>query len=231
MTMIAHSKTINNTDEAISICINNTKLRGVLSELCIDVIKRNDKVTIKYKGVVDVNNAFIPIYGVVNNYSDMFHRTIDTLESLTAELEVMYEDGELVSQGYNNQASIVYVDGKILSQDAIFVSYIALNTTTTMTDWTSTLCGIVDEINVEQSTLSLFVINSNHHQNIVLPCRDMSNIKVSDVVECVVKLQDYQHGHPPMYCEQCVKMPIKIDDNILQNAKKEYEIYQGVMQK
>ena len=55
--MIAHSK-IKNLDDAIASCTNYVETYGVLSELNIDIIEQGEKIVVKYKGVVDINNAF-----------------------------------------------------------------------------------------------------------------------------------------------------------------------------
>ena len=97
--MIAHSK-IKNLDDAIASCTNYVETYGVLSELNIDIIEQGEKIVVKYKGVVDINNAFIKIYGSTNNNSLSFATTINTLKSLEAEIITMSNNGEVVDTKY-----------------------------------------------------------------------------------------------------------------------------------
>ena len=63
---------IDTIESASELCRNKISGCGVLSELNIDIIDKGDSATIKYKGVIDVNNAFIKFYGSVSSGANMF---------------------------------------------------------------------------------------------------------------------------------------------------------------
>ena len=147
--MIAHSK-IKNLDDAIASCTNYVETYGVLSELNIDIIEQGEKIVVKYKGVVDINNAFIKIYGSTNNNSLSFASTINTLKSLEAEIITMSNNGEVVDTKYNHHASVVYLKGKLVSMDAIKVEYINSAPHTLLHKRNSMfVVGLVEDFNIE----------------------------------------------------------------------------------
>ena len=57
---------IDTIESASEVCCNAISGCGVLSELNIDIIDKGDSATIKYKGVIDINNAFVKFYGSVS---------------------------------------------------------------------------------------------------------------------------------------------------------------------
>ena len=50
---------IDTIESASEVCCNIISGCGILSELNIDIIDKGDSATIKYKGVIDINTAFV----------------------------------------------------------------------------------------------------------------------------------------------------------------------------
>ena len=102
---------IDTIESASELCRNKISGCGVLSELNIDIIDKGDSATIKYKGVIDVNNAFIKFYGSVSSGANMFTPIARKLSDVTSELEVLCNNGEIVETKHNDVASVIYFEG------------------------------------------------------------------------------------------------------------------------
>ena len=231
--MIARSK-IKNLDDAIASCANYVETYGVLSELNIDIIEQGEKVVVKYKGVVDINNAFIKIYGSTNNNSMTFATTINTLKSLEAEIITMSNNGEVVDTKYNRHASVVYLKGKLVSMDAIKVEYINSAPHTLLHKRNSMfIVGLVEDFNIEEKWIDLFVFNDYYHQRIRItidPNTCWSKLNPNDVIRCWFGLKSYDTMYPPIQCTNFEKTDILISDKVTNQAKQEYEIYQHTLE-
>lgn len=230
--MIAHFK-IKNLDDAIASCTNYVETYGVLSELNIDIIEQGEKIVVKYKGVVDINNAFIKIYGSTNNNSMTFATTIKTLKSLDAEILTMSNNGEVVDTKYNRHASVIYIKGKLLSMDAIKIDYInsaphtLLNKRNLMF-----VVGLVEDFSIEEKWVDLFIFNDYYHQRmriVVDPNTCWLKLNPNDIVRCWFGLSSYDTTYPPIQCTSFQKSDISISDKVISQAKQEYEIYQNTL--
>ena len=158
---------IDTIESASEVCRNKISGCGVLSELNIDIIDKGDSATIKYKGVIDVNNAFIKFYGSVGSGANMFSSTARKLSDVTSELEVLCNNGEIVETKHNDVASVIYFEGELMSSDSIRLTYFN-NAVTQPYDMeiTSDVIGVIDEVDEINNNLRLFVINRRSRQKI-----------------------------------------------------------------
>ena len=114
---------IDTIESASGVCCNKISGCGVLSELNIDIIDKGDSATIKYKGVIDVNNAFIKFYGSVSSGANMFSSTARKLSDVTSELETLCNNGEIVETKHSDVASVIYFEGELMSSDSMRLTY------------------------------------------------------------------------------------------------------------
>ena len=221
---------INTIESASELCRNKISGCGVLSELNIDIIDKGDSATIKYKGVIDVNNAFIKFYGSVSSGANMFTPTARKLSDVTSELEVLCNNGEIVETKHNDVASVIYFEGELMSSDSIRLTYFN-NAVTQPYDMeiTSDVIGIVDEVDEINSNLRLFVINNNYHRMIEIEGAaivNLNNVDDGDVVRCHLDTFGYQDISPPIQCTYCYTLDgIRIEQDVIEQAKKEHDIY------
>lgn len=233
--MIVHSKAYNmriidTIESASEICCNVVSGCGVLSELNVDIIDKGDSATIKYKGVIDINNAFIKFYGSVSSGANMFTSIARKLSDVTSELEVLCNNGEIVETKRNDVASIIYFEGELISSDSIRLTYFnSVDTHIYDMAITSDVVGVVDMVNRIENNLRLFVINNNYHRMIEIDGADntkLNNIHNGDVVRCHFDTFGYQDVYPPIQCTYCYPLDdIKIEQSVIEQAEKEYDIY------
>lgn len=221
---------IDTIESASEICCNVISGCGVLSELNVDIIDKGDSATIKYKGVIDINNAFIKFYGSVSSGANMFTSIARKLSDVTSELETLCNNGEIVETKRNDVASIIYFEGELLSSDSIRLTYFN-DVATHLYDMTliSDVVGVVDMVDKINNNLSLFIINNNYHRMIEID--GAANIRLDDihngaVVRCHFNTFGYQDVYPPIQCTYCYTLDdIKIEQDVIKQAKKEHDIY------
>ena len=221
---------IDTIESASETCCNVISGCGVLSELNVDIIDKGDSATIKYKGVIDINNAFIKFYGSVSSGANMFTSIARKLSDVTSELETLCNNGEIVETKRNDVASIIYFEGELLSNDSIRLTYFN-DVATHLYDMTliSDVVGVVDMVDKINNNLSLFIINNNYHRMIEID--GAANIKLDDihngaVVRCHFDTFGYQDVYPPIQCTYCYTLDdIKIEQDVIKQAKKEHDIY------
>lgn len=221
---------IDTIESASELCRNKISGCGVLSELNIDIIDKGDSATIKYKGVIDVNNAFIKFYGSVSSGANMFSSTARKLSDVTSELEVLCNNGEIVETKHNDVASVIYFEGELMSSDSIRLTYFN-NAVTQPYDMeiTSDVIGVIDEVDEINNNLRLFVINNNYHRMIEIEGAaivNLNNVDDGDVVRCHLDTFGYQDISPPIQCTYCYTLDgISIEQDVIEQAKKEHDIY------
>lgn len=221
---------IDTIESASEICCNIISGCGVLSELNVDIIDKGDSATIKYKGVIDINNAFIKFYGSVSSGANMFTSIARKLSDVTSELEVLCNNGEIVETKRNDVASVIYFEGELISGDGIRLTYFN-SVDTHLYDMAiiNDIVGVVDMVNKIDNNLRLFIINNNYHRMIEL--HGTANVKLDDihdgdVVRCHFDTFGYQDVYPPIQCTYCYTFDgIKIEQDVIEQAKKEHEIY------
>ena len=221
---------IDTIESASEVCCNKISGCGVLSELNIDIIDKGDSATIKYKGVIDVNNAFIKFYGSVSSGANMFSSTARKLSDVTSELEVLCNNGEIVETKHSDVASVIYFEGELTSSDSMRLTYFN-NEVIQPYDMeiTSDVVGIVDEVDEVNNNLRLFIINNNYHRMVEIEGAaivNLGNVNDGDVVRCHLDTFGYQDICPPIQCTYCYTLDgINIEQDVIEQAKKEHDIY------
>ena len=221
---------IDTIESASEVCCNKISGCGVLSELNIDIIDKGDSATIKYKGVIDVNNAFIKFYGSVSSGANMFSSTARKLSDVTSELETLCNNGEIVETKHSDVASVIYFEGELTSSDSIRLTYFN-NEVIQPYDMeiTSDVVGIVDEVDDVNNNLRLFIINNNYHRMVEIEGAaivNLDNVNDGDVVRCHLDTFGYQDICPPIQCTYCYTLDgINIEQAVIEQAKKEHDIY------
>ena len=221
---------IDTIESASEVCCNKISGCGVLSELNIDIIDKGDSATIKYKGVIDVNNAFIKFYGSVSSGANMFSSTARKLSDVTSELETLCNNGEIVETKHSDVASVIYFEGELMSSDSIRLTYFN-NEVIQPYDMeiTSDVVGVVDEVDEVNNNLRLFIINNNYHRMVEIEGAaivNLNNVNDGDVVRCHLDTFGYQDICPPIQCTYCYTLDgISIEQDVIEQAKKEHDIY------
>ena len=221
---------IDTIESASEVCCNKISGCGVLSELNIDIIDKGDSATIKYKGVIDVNNAFIKFYGSVSSGANMFSSTARKLSDVTSELETLCNNGEIVETKHSDVASVIYFEGELMSSDSMRLTYFN-NEVIQPYDMeiTSDVVGIVDEVDEVNNNLRLFIINNNYHRMVEIEGAaivNLGNVNDGDVVRCHLDTFGYQDICPPIQCTYCYTLDgINIEQAVIEQAKKEHDIY------
>ena len=221
---------IDTIESASEVCCNKISGCGVLSELNIDIIDKGDSATIKYKGVIDVNNAFIKFYGSVSSGANMFSSTARKLSDVTSELEVLCNNGEIVETKHSDVASVIYFEGELTSSDSMRLTYFN-NEVIQPYDMeiTSDVVGIVDAVDEVNNNLRLFIINNNYHRMVEIEGAaivNLGNVNDGDVVRCHLDTFGYQDICPPIQCTYCYTLDgINIEQAVIEQAKKEHDIY------
>ena len=221
---------IDTIELASELCRNKISGCGILSELDIDIIDKGDSATIKYKGVIDVNNAFIKFYGSVSSGANMFSSTARKLSDVTSELETLCNNGEIVETKHSDVASVIYFEGELTSSDSMRLTYFN-NEVIQPYDMeiTSDVVGIVDEVDDVNNNLRLFIINNNYHRMVEIEGAaivNLGNVNDGDVVRCHLDTFGYQDISPPIQCTYCYTLDgISIEQDVIEQAKKEHDIY------
>ena len=221
---------IDTIESASEVCCNKISGCGVLSELNIDIIDKGDSATIKYKGVIDVNNAFVKFYGSVRSGANMFSSTARKLSDVTSELETLCNNGEIVETKHSDVASVIYFEGELTSSDSMRLTYFN-NEVIQPYDMeiTSDVVGIVDAVDEVNNNLRLFIINNNYHRMVEIEGAaivNLNNVNDGDVVRCHLDTFGYQDASPPIQCTYCYTLDgISIEQDVIEQAKKEHDIY------
>ena len=221
---------IDTIESASEVCCNKISGCGVLSELNIDIIDKGDSATIKYKGVIDVNNAFIKFYGSVSSGANMFSSTARKLSDVTSELETLCNNGEIVETKHSDVASVIYFEGELTSSDSMRLTYFNNEVIQPYDiEITSDVVGIVDAVDEVNNNLRLFIINNNYHRMVEIEGAaivNLGNVNDGDVVRCHLDTFGYQDICPPIQCTYCYTLDgINIEQAVIEQAKKEHDIY------
>ena len=221
---------IDTIESASELCRNKISGYGILSELNIDIIDKGDSATIKYKGVIDVNNAFIKFYGSVSSGANMFSSTARKLSDVTSELEVLCNNGEIVETKHSDVASVIYFEGELMSSDSIRLTY--FNSVATQPydmGIVNDVVGIVDEVDKLNDNIRLFIINNNYHRMIEVngaATINLDDVHNGDVVRCYFNTFGYGDICPPIQCTHCYTLDgVNIEQAVIEQAKKEHDIY------
>lgn len=226
---------INTIDEAIRRCSNEITFSGVLTELNINIINRGEDIIVKYKGVVDKDNAFIQIYGTMSNNNIRFSSTLEELKSLQANIITLSEDGEITSTKFSNKAHVVYVRGKVINENSVSVQYMARSTSNENV-FENNIIGVIEDINLENNKVTLFIIDDYYHQTLSLECHTkciedlVSTYKNKDMhdtslTKLILNTLPYTNNITPFICSDIVMYDDNISMSVINQAKLERDIY------
>lgn len=219
---------ISTIEDAIKLCKNEVILKGVLSELDIDVRRTSDNdITLTYKGVVDVNDSYISFYGRVSNGSSMFTSVAKELNALESEIKTESEDGEVVDTSYSNKASRIYMHGGIISPNSIRADYISASTfhPSFLAHIVGVYLGKHDDVD------RILIINPYYHNIIHVKC-DGDYSKLINKTVCVdMDISPYNEDMPPIGVVNIYKASEQISPNVIDQAKLEHDIYLESMSK
>lgn len=221
---------IDTIELASEVCHNKISGCGVLSELNIDIIDKGDSATIKYKGVIDINNAFIKFYGSVSSGANMFSATARKLSDVTSELEVLCNSGEIVETKHSDVASVICFEGELMSSDSVRLTYFSDAVTQPYDIGIAIdVVGIIDEVDKLNNNIRLFIINNNYHRMIEIngaATIELDNVHNGDVVRCHFDTFGYGDICPPIQYTHCWAIDgIRIEQDVIEQAKKEHDIY------
>lgn len=221
---------IDTIELASELCRNKISGCGILSELNIDIIDKGDSATIKYKGVIDINNAFIKFYGSVSSGANMFSATARKLSDVTSELEVLCNSGEIVETKHSDVASVICFEGELMSSDSMRLTYFSDAVTQPYDIGIAIdVVGIIDEVDKLNNNIRLFIINNNYHRMIEVngaATIELDNVHNGDVVRCHFNTFGYGDICPPIQCTHCWTLDgIRIEQDVIEQAKKEHDIY------
>lgn len=221
---------IDTIELASELCRNKISGCGILSELNIDIIDKGDSATIKYKGVIDVNNAFIKFYGSISSGANMFSATARKLSDVTSELEVLCNSGEIVETKHSDVASVICFEGELMSSDSMRLTYFSDAVTQPYDIGIAIdVVGIIDEVDKLNNNIRLFIINNNYHRMIEIngaATIELDNVHNGDVVRCHFDTFGYGDIYPPIQCTHCWELDgISIEQDVIEQAKKEHDIY------
>ena len=221
---------IDTIELASELCRNKISGCGVLSELNIDIIDKGDSATIKYKGVIDINNAFIKFYGSISSGANMFSATARKLSDVTSELEVLCNSGEIVETKHSDVASVICFEGELMSSDSVRLTYFSDAVTQPYDIGIAIdVVGIIDEVDKLNNNIRLFIINNNYHRMIEVngaATIELDNVHNGDVVRCHFDTFGYGDICPPIQYTHCYVLDdIRIEQDVIEQAKKEHDIY------
>ena len=221
---------IDTIESASEVCCNIISGCGILSELNIDIIDKGDSATIKYKGVIDINNAFIKFYGSVSSGANMFSATARKLSDVTSELEVLCNSGEIVETKHSDVASVICFEGELMSSDSMRLTYFSDAVTQPYDIGIAIdVVGIIDEVDKLNNNIRLFIINNNYHRMIEIngaTTIELDNVHNGDVVRCHFDTFGYGDICPPIQYTHCWTLDgIRIEQDVIEQAKKEHDIY------
>lgn len=160
----------------------------------------------------------------------MFTPVARKFSDVTSELEILCNNGEIIETRHNDVASVIYFEGELTSSDSIRLTYFN-NAVTQPYDMeiTSDVIGIVDEVDEINNNLRLFIINNNYHRMIEIngaATIDLDDVHNGDVVRCHFDIFGYQDICPPIQYVHCWTLDgIRIEQDVIEQAKKEHDIY------
>lgn len=218
---------ITKIEEAIGICENQVTLIGVLTELNIDVRNlQNETVSVNYKGVVDCHNAFIKIYGRFTNNDMIFKRAVNSLNSLTANIKTLSENGEITNTTYSKTASMVYVEGKFTSSHSINSDYIS---STTKTQEESALYGGIIGVPLEwtdDKQVKMLILTHHYHNILTFDCFEPHKELKGKTIYMESMYNSYDNGqYEPIVMVTVKIMDDQIDQSVIDQALTEHDIF------
>lgn len=215
---------LNTIDEAAKVCKNEVRLVGTLTELTINLTKRNEQtVNVAYYGAVKVHDTFLRIYGSFTNNNTEFYQNVKRLESLNAYITCVVDAQGVMSQVFNNVANKVYIIGKLLNNNSIRVEYIsAANKDKEYIAFD--IEGV--PLGYERDKFKLLIITNHYHNFLKIATQtDKFNFD-NHLVSLDITINPYSsYDLSPIMCNSINQLQPCISQDVINTALAEHELF------
>lgn len=215
---------LNTIDEAAKVCKNEVRLVGTLTELTINLTKRNEQtVNVAYYGAVKVHDTFLRIYGSFTNNNIEFYQNVKRLESLSAYITCVVDARGVMSQAFNNVANKVYIIGKLLNNNSIRVEYIsAANKDKEYI--TFDIEGV--PLGYERGKFKLLIITNNYHNFLEIATQTDEFNFDNHLVSLDITINPYSsYDLSPIMCNNINQLQPCISQDVINTALAEHELF------
>lgn len=215
---------LNTIDEAAKVCKNEVRLVGTLTELTINLTKRNAQtVNVAYYGAVKVHDTFLRIYGNFTNNNTEFYQNVKRLESLSAYITCVVDARGVMSQVFNNVANKVYIIGKLLNNNSVRVEYIsAANKDKEYI--TFDIEGV--PLGYERDKFKLLIITNNYHNILEIATQTDESDFDNHLVSLDITTNPYSsYDLSPIMCNGINQLQPCISQDVINTALAEHELF------
>lgn len=215
---------LNTIDEAAKVCKNEVRLVGTLTELTINLTKRNEQtVNVAYYGAVKVHDTFLRIYGNFTNNNTEFYQNVKRLESLSAYITCVVDARGVMSQVFNNVANKVYIIGKLLNNNSVRTEYIsAANKDKEYI--TFDIEGV--PLGYERNKFKLLIITNNYHNFLEIATQTDESDFDNHLVSLDITTNPYSsYDLPPLTCNGINQLQPCISQDVINTALAEHELF------
>ena len=215
---------LNTIDEAAKVCRNEVRLVGTLTELTINLTKRNEQtVNVAYYGAIKVHDTFLRIYGNFTNNNTEFYQNVKRLESLSAYITCVVDARGVMSQVFNNVANKVYIIGKLLNNNSIRVEYIsAANKDKEYI--TFDIEGV--PLGYERDKFKLLIITNNYHNFLEIATQTDESDFDNHLVSLDITTNPYSsYDLSPIMCNNIHQLQPCISQDVINTALAEHELF------
>lgn len=215
---------LNTIDEAARVCKNEVRLVGTLTELTINLTKRNEQtVNVAYYGAVKVHDTFLRIYGNFTNNNTEFYQNVKRLESLSAYITCVVDARGVMSQVFNNVANKVYIIGKLLNNNSVRVEYISV-ANKDKEYITFDIEGV--PLGYEHDKFKLLIITNNYHNFLEIATQTNKFDFDNHLVGLDITINPYSsYDLPPLMCNGINQLQSCISQDVINTALAEHELF------
>ena len=215
---------LNTIDEAAKVCKNEVRLVGTLTELTINLTKRNEQtVNVAYYGAVKVHDTFLRIYGNFTNNNTEFYQNVKRLESLSAYITCVVDARGVMSQAFNNVANKVYIIGKLLNNNSIRVEYISA-AHKDEEYITFDIEGV--PLGYERDKFKLLIITNNYHNFLEIATQTDGFNFDNHLVSLDITTNPYSsYDLSPIMCNGVHQLQSCISQDVINTALAEHELF------
>lgn len=215
---------LNTIDEAAKVCKNEVRLVGTLTELTINLTKRNEQtVNVAYYGAVKVHDTFLRIYGNFTNNNTEFYQNVKRLESLSAYITCVVDARGVMSQAFNNVANKVYIIGKLLNNNSIRVEYISV-ANKDKEYITFDIEGV--PLGYERNKFKLLIITNNYHNFLEIATQTDEFNFDNHLVSLDITINPYSsYDLSPLTCNGINQLQSRISQDVINTALAEHELF------
>lgn len=215
---------LNTIDEAAKVCKNEVRLVGTLTELTINLTKRNAQtVNVAYYGAVKVHDTFLRIYGNFTNNNTEFYQNVKRLESLNAYITCVVDERGVMSQVFNNVANKVYIIGKLLNNNSIRTEYISV-ANKDKEYITFDIEGV--PLGYEHDKFKLLIITNNYHNFLEIATQTDEFNFDNHLVSLDITTNPYSsYDLPPLMCNGINQLQSCISQDVINTALAEHELF------